>query len=232
MLGNFWNLVFIQPITFSLQWLSQLTGNVGVAILVLTIIIQLLLTPLRLPSLKSAQKIKKLAPKLDELKNRFQDDKMALAQAQMDLYKEHGVNPLGGILPTLLSIPIIIALYRVLLSTLGNIEGFSTQFLWLDVTKSDAWYLLPIGVALVQFIMSKQIAGTSASVKEDKQSKEGKQKSDQGSDEVMQMVQSQMKYLFPVMSGIITASLPAGIGIYWFTSVVFAIIQQKLLVEA
>ena len=217
MLGNIWQLIFIHPISATLLWLNDLTGNLGLAIILLTVIIQLLMTPLRLPSLKSAQKIRQLQPKIKDLKAKHKDDKMALAQSQMELYREHGVNPLGGLLPTLLSIPIIIALYHVLLTTLTGMDGSVTGFLWLDLTKPDRFYIIPLLVAGTQFLLSHIMTPKA----DPSQSKSG------DPEEMMQAVQSQMKYIFPVLSGIITASLPSGVGLYWLISVAFAIIQHQ-----
>lgn len=222
MLGDIWQLVFIHPISVTLLWLNDLTGNLGLAIILLTVIIQLLMTPLRLPSLKSAQKIRRLQPQLKALKEKHKSDKMAHAQAQMELYREHGVNPLGGLLPTLLSIPIIIALYNVLLTTLSSVEGLTTALVWLDLTKPDPFYILPLLVAGAQFWLSQLM--TPAAPKPN-----SSQSGATDPDDMMQTVQTQMKYIFPILSGIITAGLPAGVGLYWLTSVIFAIIQHQTI---
>lgn len=221
MFGQVWDLVFIQPLTQVLVWLTSLTGNLGLAIILLTLLIQLLLLPLRLPSVKSAKKMRNLQPRLHELQKKHKDNKANLAQAQLALYREHGVNPFGGILPTLMSIPVIIALYRVLINTLGETSGIATNFLWLDLSKSDPWYILPIGVGLLQFVLSQQMMA-SPYPKADPARVENR-----GTEETMQAVQSQMKYIFPVMSAVITAGLPSGVGLYWIVSVVFAIIQHQ-----
>ena len=226
MLGNIWDLVFIQPITTTLLWLNGLTGNFGLSIILLTIILQLLMTPLRLPSLKSAKKMRQIQPELSKLKEKHKDDRMALAQAQMDLYREHGVSPLGGLLPTLLSIPIIFALYRVLLTTISSVEGVTTTLAWIDLAAPDPYYILPFAVAGAQFILSSQMMANQTT----NNSQENSEKKDEKSTEdMMQTVQSQMKYIFPIISGVVTATLPAGVGLYWLTSVVFAIIQHQVV---
>lgn len=225
-MGFIWNVIIKQPISTALVWLAQFSGNLGIAIVLLTIIIQVVLLPLRLPSIKSAQKMRAIKPEIDALKDLHGNDKMALAQAQMDLYKKHNISPLGGILPTLLSIPIIIALYQVLLNGLSTIDGASVHFLWLDITQKDPFFVLPVLVGIAQYVLSTMtlmpIAPKSTTGKDGKEAK--------SADDMAAMMQTQMKFIFPVMSGFITATLPAGVGLYWLTSVMFAIIQQ-LVVE-
>lgn len=225
-MGFIWNVIIKQPISTALVWLAQFSGNLGIAIVLLTIIIQVVLLPLRLPSIKSAQKMRAIKPEIDALKDLHGNDKMALAQAQMDLYKKHNISPLGGILPTLLSIPIIIALYQVLLNGLSTIDGASVLFLWLDITQKDPFFVLPVLVGIAQYVLSTMtlmpIAPKSTTGKDGKEAK--------SADDMAAMMQTQMKFIFPVMSGFITATLPAGVGLYWLTSVMFAIIQQ-LVVE-
>ena len=226
MIGTIWNTLIKQPILTTLLWLAGFTGNIGVAIIVLTIIIQLILIPLRLPSLKSARKMRDIKPKIDALKDVHGEDKMALAQAQMALYQEHGISPLGGLLPTLLSIPIIIALYQVLLHSITTIENSSTQFLWMNITHPDPYYVLPVLVGLMQFVMSSQMMTPNTPAKP-KDTGDKKEVKPGDTEQMMQMMQTQMRFIFPIMSAVITASLPAGVGLYWLTSVVFAIIQNQ-----
>lgn len=222
MLGAIWNTLFKQPIAQLLLWLTSLTGNMGVAIILLTVIVQLVLTPLRIPSLKSAQKMKELKPHLDGLKEKHGGDQMALAQAQMELYKQHGVSPLGGILPMLLSIPIIIALYRVLLTTLQNGAGVSTSFLWLNLTQTDPYFVLPIVVGLSQWLMTKLMRSSQ-------NTPTAQPPNDDSFQAMMQNMQGQMQFILPLMSAFIVATLPSGVGIYWLTSTVFTTVQQKFL---
>ncbi len=224
MIGQIWEIVFKQPILAALLWFSTLTGSLGLGIILLTIAIQLVLLPLRLPSIKSARKMRELKPEIDRLREKHKDDKMAFAQSQMELYRRHNVSPLGGILPTLLSLPVIFALYRVLLSTLGTTTELSTQFLWLNITQADPYYILPVLVAGAQFVMSSQMAQLNSPPMQGQG-----EKKDDSPEEMAQAISSQMKYIFPLMSGFITATLPSGVGLYWFTSVLFAIIQHQVV---
>lgn len=222
MFGTIWHLIFIQPITTVLFWLSSFTGSIGISVILLTIIIQIVLVPLRLPSLISAKKLRAIKPKLDALKDVHGEDRMALAQAQLSLYQEHGISPFGGLLPTLLSIPIIIALYQVLINNITHIENSSVQFFWLNVTQYDPYFVLPLLVGGLQYFASSQLMAQN-------QTPTDPNKKLSENEQMMLAMQTQMKYIFPVLSGVLTASLPAGVGLYWLTSVVFAIIQHEVI---
>lgn len=222
MLGNLWQILFKGPITDLLLWLTNLTGNMGVAIILLTLIIQLVLTPLRIPSLKSAEKMKAIKPELDKLKEKHDDDQMALAQAQMELYKQHGVSPFGGIITMLLSIPVILALYRVLLTTLQNGVGASTSFFWLDLTQSDPYFVLPVIVGISQYFATKMMVPASDSADQSGSSEES-------TEEVIQGMMGQMGKIFPLFSAGIVATLPSGVGLYWLISILFNAVQQKII---
>ena len=123
---NLWNQILIWPIVNILvafyklfEWL-HVPGPLGFAIIGMTITIRFLLYPLMQAQLKSAKKMSNLKPHLDALNAKHKDDKKKLQQAQMDLYKQHGVNPAAGCLPLLIQMPVLIALYNVFYQVLGN----------------------------------------------------------------------------------------------------------------
>lgn len=123
---NLWNQFLIWPIVNLLvvfyktfEWL-HIPGPLGWAIILLTVAIRLLLYPLMQSQLASAKKMANLKPHLDALSQKHKDDKTKLQQAQLDLYKQHGVNPAAGCLPLLIQMPVLIALYNVFYQVLGN----------------------------------------------------------------------------------------------------------------
>jgi len=152
---NLWNQLLVWPITnllmgfYKLCEFLHIPGPLGFAIILLTIAIRLLLYPLMHVQLKSAKKMSDLKPHLDALNAKHKDNKKALQQAQLALYKEHGVNPAAGCLPTLVQFPILIALYNVFYQLLGstNITAFLTElnkilyFPFLHLTKLDFMFL-------------------------------------------------------------------------------------------
>ena len=125
-MGNIWNTLFVQPILNLLvafyklfEWL-HVPGPLGFAVIGLTIVIRLILYPLMNAQLRSAKKMAKIKPHLDALNEKHKNDKQALQQAQMNLYKEHGINPAAGCLPLLIQMPVLIALYNVFYQVLNN----------------------------------------------------------------------------------------------------------------
>lgn len=133
--ATLWNQLLVWPIINLLmalykvfEWL-HVPGPLGFAVIALTVVIRLLLYPLMAAQMKSARKMQKLKPHLDAINAKHKDDKKALQQAQLDLYKEHGVNPAAGCLPLLVQMPVLIALYNVFYQVLqnGNITKLVTD---------------------------------------------------------------------------------------------------------
>lgn len=239
------------PFVNALIFLYQVIGNFGVAIISLTIILRLALTPLTLPSLKAAQKMAELAPELSKLKKKHENDKQKLAQAQMELYKTNGVNPAAGCLPQIVQIVILIALYQafaqvlqangdvinklnqILYPALKLAEGsqFNLSFLYLNLGKPDTFMVsgIPIpGVflilaALTQFLSSKMMQPVV--VKDEEIAK----KTEEKSDDIATSMQGQMLYLFPLMTIFIGFSFPSGLVLYWFVFSAFQLGQQYLV---
>lgn len=221
---NFWQVFFLNPIEFTLFFLNGLFNNLGLAIIILTIVIQILLTPLRLPALRSAKKMARLKPHLEALKEKHKEDKVALARAQMNLYKEHGISLWGGTLPTLLSIPIVIALYQVLAQSLQQ-KDIPLSFFWLNLSQPDPFYILPALVAVFQWFQSKQMLSEQINLSQTKPKEKGKD----SPEDAFVNVQKQMQFIFPLLSAFIVLGLPSGVGLYWLSSLIFSVIQQKVL---
>ncbi len=172
---NIWQLLLYQPLLNLLILFYKILGqNLGLAIIGLTLFIRLLLTPLTKPSLEASQKLKDLAPELEKLKQKHKNNKQALAQAQLELYRKHGVNPGAGCLPQIVQIVILIALFQAFNQTLvadGNIvqklnellyiplkfvedQHINARFLYLDLTQPDL-ITLPFSLNLFGFTLNK-----------------------------------------------------------------------------
>ena len=248
-----WQLLFYKPLVNALVFLYSIFGNFGLAIIVLTLLIRVILIPLTLPSLRAAQKMKELAPELEKLKQKYAGDKQKFAKAQMELYKRHGANPAAGCLPQIIQLIILIALYQafiqvlkvdgdlvsrlneLLIRSLKLAEGtvFNTHFLYLNLSNPDVFRIpgipfpLPglflILSAAAQFLSSKMMQPVVAA------SQKAAKKTPEKSDDVATTVQSQMLYLFPLMTIFIGFSFPSGLVLYWFVFSAFAIVQQYFI---
>ena len=177
-----------------------------------------------MPSLKTAKKMQDLKPHLDKLKEKHGSDKQKLAQAQMDLYKEHGVNPMAGCLPQILQIVVLIAMYNVFMNFINNgkIDGqaINMGFLWLDLAKKDPYYILPVVAGLSQLMLSlmmSPVTNTSAVAKVEDKKKE---------QDATESMQKQMLFMMPLMTVVISLNFPSGLALYWVATTVFSIAQQ------
>lgn len=187
-----------------LLFLTEITGNYGVAIILLTIAIRLLMHPLTLNQMKSAVKMRKLQPKLQALQERYKENPQEYQKRVMELWKEHGINPFSGCLPLLVQLPILYALFAVLRDF--SFEGISPNFLFWDLSVSDPYYVLPILAGVTTYFQA-MMTMTDPS-------------------------QRAMMMVMPVVITFISISFPAGLVLYWFTSNLFAIAQQFLITRS
>ena len=180
-----------------------MTGSFGLSIILLTILIKIVLLPFTLKQDKSMKEMKKLQPKIDELKKRYEDPQV-LNQKTMELYKEHKVNPAGGCLPLLIQLPILWALFGVLRK-----EGVvpDEAFLWFSLVTPDPFFILPILNGAVSFIQQK-LMGTNSNPQ-----------------------MKNMMYIFPIMMIFISYKMPGGLQLYWLTSSVTGVIQQYFVMN-
>lgn len=203
-------------------------GNLGFSIIALTILVKLILLPLLIPSIKSAKKMQDLKPHLDKLKAKHADKK-ALQQAQLELYKEHGINPAAGCLPQIVQVLILISLYQVFIEFLkqSSVGGLTVNpyFLYLNLTKPDHSYIMPVLAGLTQLIFSLMMQSGVESHVQNPASKVAKKK-EEDSLEMAQSMQQQMVYMMPLMTVVISINFQSGLILYWVISTLFSIIQQ------
>ncbi len=227
--------ILIQPIFELLKFLSIQTGNFGLAIILLTVAVRTALIPLTLPTLRSQQKMKVLKPEIDALKKKYKGDQKKLQQAQMELFKEHNINPLAGCLPYIAQFAVLIALYNVLQNfvSMASQNGFSvnTAFFIFDLSKPDRSLVIPILAALTQLFLSLMIlpgAEKHDVIPNQSKSKKIQKANEKETDtqEMAETMQKQMVFMMPIMTGIFAYQFPAGLGIYWIATTVFSIVQQ------
>ncbi|MGQ9517848.1 MAG: YidC/Oxa1 family membrane protein insertase [Anaerolineae bacterium] len=228
-MGQIWTQFFLQPMLNGLLLLYGALGqNFAAAIAVFTIIIRLITLPLSLPQQRSAKKMQELQPQLQALQKKYKDDKEKLAQAQMELYREAGVNPLGGCLPLLIQFPIWIGLYQSIAQTLAvgplQLLNLSTNiykslpwlsslvpvkntFLWLDLGKPDPLYILPVLVVASTWFQQKVMSPPA-------------------SDPQSASMNQSMQVMFPLMLGFFSLQFPSGLALYFVVSNIVGIVIQ------
>ena len=224
-----------EPFFQFLLFLTTFTGNFGVAIITFTLLLRTVLVPLTIPALKSQKAMQALKPKLDRLRTLYKNDQARLQQEQLQLYKEHNLNPMAGCLPYLVQIVVLLILYNVLLGFLAKAEGmgFSINHLFLgfDLGVPDSTYILAILAGVTQFILSLMILpGVEQHdlVENDSTSPEIKKENEKETDtqKMAEQIQKQMVFMMPVITGVAAAQFPAGLALYWVVSTVFSIVQQ------
>lgn len=260
MIGIF-NAIFFKPVVTLLvvilsffDWLG-IPGSLGFSVIILTLIIRLLVWPFMTSQIRSARKIAELKPRIDELKGKHKDNRQAFAQAQMALYKEHGVNPAGGCVPALIQLPVFIALANAIpllfnpngldqVNELVYLPGWSLasipdpHFMGFNLADklSDrslftpewlALMLVPLVTALLAFVQSKMMMHSPVKLYPSDSPKEKKEKVE--TEDAMAAMQSQMLYLMPVMIGVFAYQFPVGLSLYWNVFTIVGIIQQYLI---
>lgn len=254
---DIFNLIFFGPVINLLVLILHglqaihIPGALGFSIIILTVLIRFLVWPFMSSQIKATKKMADLKPHLDELKQKHKGDKQALAQAQMALYKEHGVNPAGGCLPAIIQIPVFIALYQAIINILpgagGHLDKINSLLYFpqlklpatldpnffglnLGIKPSDfgkygvLLLLIPLATALLTFVQSKMALPKPVKHYPSDSPKEAKEK--EGMEESMGAVQSQMVYLMPIMIGYFAFTFPIGLAIYWNVYTILGILQQ------
>jgi len=225
-IGAIWDLIALQPaINILIVLTHHLFSNFGLAIIALTIVVNILIYPLTMKQLKATKAMQALQPQLAELQKKYGKDRQKMAQEQMRLYKESGMSPAGCLLPMLIQMPIWIALYqsiiRVLAVTPEDFLGLSqylfswpivysmlplgNKFLWLNLATPDMVIAILVGGSM--WLQQKMVTPTAT---DPKQAAQGRM----------------MLWMMPLMFGFFCLSFPSGLALFWFTSTVIRVIMQ------
>lgn len=197
-----WFAAVALPIRYLLNFFYRLIHNYGVAIILLTVFIKLLLQPISRKSLKSMKAMQRLQPQIKELQAKYKNDRARLNQETMSLFRAHKVNPMGGCLPMLLQFPIYIALYKVLWN---SIELYHAPFFWFyrDLAAPDPYFITPIVLGLFMVAQQKLMPSTSADP-----------------------AQQKMMMFMPIMFSAFMLFLPVGLTVYILVNTVMSVTQQ------
>ena len=196
--------IIAKPIFWLVEKIHDLVGNWGWSIILLTLIIKLAFYKLSETSYRSMAQMRKMAPRLAALKERYGDDRQKLNQAMMDLYRTEKINPLGGCLPIVVQIPVFISLYWVLLE---SVEMRQAPFiLWLtDLSAKDPYFILPLIMGVTMFIQQKLNPAP------------------------LDPMQAKVMMLLPFVFTVFFAFFPSGLVLYWVTNNTLSIAQQWVI---
>ena len=206
-----WFTFLSKPFFKVLLWINDMVGNWGWAIILFTLLVKLILFPLSYKGMMSMQKLKDLAPKMKELKEKYKGDPAKMNAQMMEMYKKHGANPMGGCLPMLLQIPVFFALYRVLLNA-DELQGAVWISGWIDnLAAADPYYILPILMGASMWFQQKITPNNFTDP-----------------------LQEKIFQWFPViMAGMfIIMPFPSGLVLYWVVNNIFTIGQQYVINNA
>lgn len=224
--------------------------NWGLSIIILTVLIKILLFPTSISQIRSMEGMKRIQPILKEIQTKYKDKPQEYQQKTMEIYKKHGVNPMGGCLPMLLQFPILIALYSLLRdpakifnlmvkskllthATVGILKNSFNSEVFLGMKLTDAKVFTNMNVKgilhvepshVIPFLILVALSGITTFLLQKLSSP-----STNAGSETEQSMQSMMMYMMPAVLTYFTYSLPAGLGLYWVASNVFSIIQQLVI---
>lgn len=232
------NIILYKPLFNALVLLYQyLPGHdFGVAVIVLTVIIRLVLYPMMVKSIKSQKILSELQPKIQEIQQKHKNDKEKQAKETMALYQKEKINPFGGCLPLLIQLPLLIALYRVFWKgmepgALNNLYSFTpnpglidpTFLNFINLAEVNLWLAFLAGI--LQFFQAKMLMPAA------RPQSGAERKKDQMA-QFSSMMQKQMLYFFPIFTVFILSRLPSAIAVYWIVTALFSISQQYLVIRA
>ncbi len=232
MIGNIFHLVFYQPLYNALVFLIRIFPfhDAGVAVVFLTLIVQVIIFPLRHKSVVAQRKMKEIEPEVKKIKEQFKKDNQEQTRRVMALYRAHGVSPFSGIFMLLIQLPIFFALYKLFSSGLGfnpaDLYSFNvmpdfikTQFLGLiDISKSN--YVLAFLAGLSQFF---QMRFSIPKIKKTTSSSSSFQ------EQLGRSMSVQMRYVMPIFIFFIALKFSSAIALYWTSMNVFAIVHEAVV---
>jgi YidC/Oxa1 family membrane protein insertase len=213
--------------------LYQILGqNLVFAIIVFTLLTRVVTFPLMAVQMRSSKRMQELSPKLTKLREKYKNDREKMAQEQMKLYQEHGINPFAGCLPLLIQMPILFGLYgaiqtalavtplqlldlnhRLLVPDLASVLPMENHFLWLNLGQPDPLYILPILVVATTWLQSKIMAPPTTGDPSDPSA----------------AMARQMTVMMPIMVGLFSLSFASGLSIYWIAANIAGILQYAMM---
>ncbi len=226
---NIWDLYIVSPLVNALIVLSHyLFSSFGLTVIIFTVLVRAAMYPLTIKQLKATKAMQSIQGQMAELQKKYAKDRQTLAQEQIKLYKQSGMNPAGCIIPMLVQLPVWIALYQAIIKVLGALpEDFlslsrylytswpivfqevplGSKFLWLDLASPDRLMILPILTGVSMWIQQKMSTMPSPDPRQQQQAR-------------------MMLWMMPLMFFVLSMQFPSGLTLYWVTSNIIGIIMQ------
>lgn len=206
--GGFWQRYIVYPFALSLDFFAGiLFGQYGLSILVMTIIIRFAILPLTLKQYRSSKAMQALQPELLKLREKYKNDQQKYQEEMMKLYQQNNVNPLAGCLPILIQMPILLALYNSIMYN-PAIRGEDSMFLWMNLSQTDPYYILPTLAAITTYIQQKMVTSQTPNVNNPMQG---------------------IMIIFPILIFVMSMSFPAALPLYWVYSNLFTLVQTYFI---
>jgi YidC/Oxa1 family membrane protein insertase len=190
-----------QPLFWLLDKIHSYVGNWGWAIIILTFLIKLVFYKLTAASGRSMAKMRKIQPKMKAIQERHKDDRQALSQAMMEIYKKEKINPIAGCLPILIQMPFFFAFYWVLIESV-EIRQAAFMFWITDLSVKDPFFVLPILMGIAMLLQTRLNPAPP------------------------DPIQAKVMQIMPIAFTGLFAFFPAGLVLYWLTNTVLSILQQ------
>ncbi len=199
-----WFAFFAWPLLWLLRWFHSLLGNWGLAIILLTVCVKVLFFRMTQQSFRAMRRMQAIQPLLNEVRQKYADDPQEMNRRTMAVMAEHKVNPLSGCLPQLVQIPVWLALYNALLT---SVELYHTRFLYLkDLSEPDPYLVLPVAITFLMWVQQQLSTPTN-----------------------LDPVQQQVMRWMPLVFGLLFFAVPSGLAVYVFVNVALSIVQQWLI---
>jgi len=239
LITNVYHLILYQPLFNSLIIIYEyLPGHdFGMAVIILTILIRIILYPLMMQSIRSQKVLSELQPKIQEIQEKFKNDKEKQAKELIELYQKEKINPFTGLFSLFIQIPILIALYQVFwkglqLESMSSLYNFvpnpgpiNPYFLNL-INLSQPNLVLAILSGISQFFQTKMMV-SSQKIRGNRHKKEGFGQVDMA--QFSEIMQKETLYFFPILTVFILLKMPAALSLYWIVTTLFSIGQQAII---
>jgi YidC/Oxa1 family membrane protein insertase len=216
--------------------------DIGVAIILLTLLVRIVLYPMNSKSIKSQKQMQEIQPEIKKIQKKYKNGRERQAKELMEFYQRKKINPFSGCLPLLVQFPILIALYHVFINGFkdesltalypfiynpGHLDAISFGF----VNLSETNIYLALVAATLQYFQTKMLMGKRREEKkEDEESSEEKTPEEKTQDFAQSMTK-QMIYIMPVITFVFAMSFPSGLALYWAVTTLFAIVQQYFIIS-